>query len=33
MQNMADMGEKIIAFKQKEMSAGADKIRAKVDGG
>ena len=33
MQNMADMGEKIIAFKQKEMSAVADKIRAKVDGG
>ena len=33
MQNMADMGEKIIAYKQKEMSAVADKIRAKVDGG
>jgi hypothetical protein len=31
--NMADMGEKIIAYKQKEMSAVADKIRAKVDGG
>jgi hypothetical protein len=30
---MADMGKKIIAYKQKEMSAVADKIRAKVDGG
>ena len=33
MENMADMGEKIIAYNQKEMSALADKIRAKVDRG
>ena len=33
MENMADMGEKIIAYKQREMSALGDKIRAKVDGG
>ena len=33
MENMADMGEKIIAYKQKEMSALADKIRAKVHKG
>ena len=30
---MADMREKIMAYKKKEMSAVADKIRAKVDGG
>ena len=33
MQNTADMGEKIIAYKHREMSAVADKIQAKVDGG
>ena len=33
MQNREAMGEKIIAYKQKEMSAIADKIRAKVDAG
>ena len=33
MQNTADIGEKIIAYKQKEMSVVADKIRAKVEGG
>ena len=33
MQNTADMGEKIIAYKQKEMSAVSDKIRAKADRG
>ena len=33
MQNTEAMGEKIIAYKQKEMSAIADKIRAKVDAG
>ena len=33
MQNTEDMGEKIIAYKQKEMSGVADKIRAKVDAG
>ena len=33
MQNTEDMGKKIIAYKQKEMSAVADKIRAKVGAG
>ena len=33
MQNTEDMGKKIIAYKQKEMSGVADKIRAKVDAG
>ena len=33
MQNTEDMGEKIIAYKQKEMSGVVDKIRAKVDAG
>ena len=33
MQNTADMREKIIAYKQKEISAVADKIRAKVEAG
>ena len=33
MGNTEAMGEKIIAYKQKEMSAVADKIRAKVDSG
>ena len=33
MRNTEAMGEKIIAYKQKEMSAVADKIRAKVDSG
>ena len=31
MQNKADMGKKIIAYKQKEMYAVADKIQANVD--
>ena len=33
MQNTDAMGEKTIAYKLKEMSASADKIRAKVDAG
>ena len=33
MQNTADVGEKIIAYKQKARPAVADKIRAKVDAG
>ena len=33
MQNTEAMSEKIIAYKQKEMSGVADKIRAKVDAG
>ena len=33
MRNTESMGVKIIAYKQKEMSGGADKIRAKVDSG
>ena len=33
MQNTEAMGEKIITYKQKELSAVADKIREKVDAG
>ena len=33
MHNTEAMGDNIIAYKQKEMSAIADKIRAKVDAG
>ena len=33
MRKMESMGEKIIAYKQKEMSGVADKIQAKVDSG
>jgi hypothetical protein len=33
MQNTEAMGEKIIAYKKKEMSGVADKIRAKLDAG
>ena len=33
MQNTETMGEKTIAFKLKEMSTSADKVRAKVDAG
>ena len=33
MRNTESMGEKINAYKQKEMSGVADKIRAKVDSG
>ena len=33
MQNMEEICEKIIAYKQKEKSGVADKIRSKVDAG
>ena len=33
MRSTESMGEKIIAYKQKEMSGVADKIRAKVESG